>query len=110
MDLVESAAAAGAAASKIAALLSKDYIPLDPYVARIQEDKCTGCEACIPECAYTGALFMNEGTKKAQVNAALCKGCGACVAVCKPRALDLAGWSIDQMDAMVDAMVAEVSV
>ena len=35
MDLVESSAAAGAAASKIAALLSKDYIPLDPYVARI---------------------------------------------------------------------------
>ena len=51
---------------------------------------------------------MNEGTKKAEVNAALCKGCGACVAVCAPRALDLAGWSIAQMEAMVDAMVTEV--
>ena len=51
---------------------------------------------------------MNEASKKAEVNAALCKGCGACVAVCTPRALDLAGWSMDQMDAMVDAMVAEV--
>jgi len=108
MDLIESSAAAGAAASKIAAVLSKDFIPLDPYVARIQADKCTGCEACIPECSYTGAIFMNEASKKAEVNAALCKGCGACVAVCTPRALDLAGWSMDQMDAMVDAMVAEV--
>lgn len=107
MDLVESAAAAGAAASKVAAVLSKDFITLDPYVARVDADKCTGCEACLPECAYTGALFMN-GSKKAEVNAALCKGCGACVAVCEPRALDLAGWSLDQMEAMVDAMAAEV--
>jgi len=108
MDLVESAAAAGAASSKIAALLSKDYIPLDPYVARVDSDKCTGCEACLTECSYTGAIFQNPATKKAEVNAALCKGCGACVAVCEPRALDLAGWSIDQMEAMVDAMAAEV--
>ncbi len=108
MDLVESAAAAGAASSKIAALLSKDYIPLDPYVARVDADKCTGCEACLTECSYTGAIFQNPTTRKAEVNAALCKGCGACVAVCEPRALDLAGWSIDQMEAMVDAMAAEV--
>jgi heterodisulfide reductase subunit A2 len=108
MDLTESSAAAGAASSKIAALLSKDHIPLDPYVARVDADKCTGCEACLTECSYTGALFRNEGTKKAEVNAALCKGCGACVAVCEPRALDLAGWSLDQMEAMVDAMAAEV--
>ncbi|MBN8216354.1 MAG: CoB--CoM heterodisulfide reductase iron-sulfur subunit A family protein [Spirochaetes bacterium] len=108
MDLVESAAAAGAAASKVAAVLSKDFITLDPYVARVDAEKCTGCEACLPECAYTGALFMN-GSKKAEVNAALCKGCGACVAVCEPRALDLAGWSLDQMEAMVDAMASEVA-
>lgn len=108
MDLTESAAAAGAAASKIAALLSKDYIPLDPYVARVDAAKCTGCEACLSECSYTGAIYQNPTTKKAEVNAALCKGCGACVAVCAPRALDLAGWSLDQMEAMVDAMAAEV--
>jgi len=33
-------------------------------------------------------------------------GCGACVAVCPSRAIEVAGWTLDQFDAMVDAIVA----
>jgi heterodisulfide reductase subunit A len=103
MDLTEASAAAAAASSKAAILLGKDAIALDPYVANVREDRCDGCKLCLPECSYSGAIVMND-KGKATVNAALCKGCGACVAVCPTRALDLKGWSLEQIEAMVDAI------
>ncbi len=106
MDITEAAAGAAAASSKAAIVLGKDHIELDPYVALVNENKCDGCQKCLPECSYVGAIFMNKNGK-AQVNPALCKGCGACVAVCPHRALDLKGWSLEQIEAMVDA-IAEV--
>jgi heterodisulfide reductase subunit A len=47
-----------------------------------------------------------DGGERAVVNPALCSGCGACVAVCPTRAIDLAGWTLDEYDAMVDAIIA----
>ena len=112
MDVLESCAAAEAAAGKAAILLSRGSIELDPFVARVRAEECDGCEKCLGECEYKDALTMRTrpegGPKLAVVNAALCVGCGACVAVCPTRAIDLAGWSLDQFDAMVDALVAEV--
>jgi len=102
-------AAGEAAAVKASILLSKGAIALDPFVARVREEKCTGCELCLAECEYRGALTMADsadGRKVARVNPALCAGCGACAAVCEPRAIEIAGWSLDQFDAMVDALVA----
>lgn len=109
MDAVEAVAAGEAAAVKASILLSKGMIEMDPFVARVREEKCTGCELCLAECEYRGALTMAEtgdGRKVARVNPALCAGCGACAAVCEPRAIEVAGWSLDQFDAMVDALVA----
>jgi heterodisulfide reductase subunit A len=112
MDILESCAAAEAAAGKAAILLSRGSIELDPFVARVRAEKCDGCEKCLGECEYKDALTLRTrpegGPRLAVVNAALCVGCGACVAVCPARAIDLAGWSLDQFDAMVDALVAEV--
>ncbi len=113
MDIMESLQASSAASAKANILLASGDIPLDPFVARVDELKCTGCELCINECSYTGALTMIEKEvarkkkKVAYVNAALCKGCGACVAVCKPRAIDLQGWSVEQFEAMVEAIAKE---
>ena len=107
MDIMESCAAAEAAAVKVSILLSNPTINLDPFVARVNEERCDGCEKCLAECSYTGALTMVDrdgGRRVVSVNPAVCAGCGACVAVCPPRALDLAGWSLDQFDAMVDAI------
>jgi heterodisulfide reductase subunit A len=102
MDITEVSAGAAAASSKAAILLGEDSIALDPYVAFVREAKCDGCGLCVPECSYTGAIFV-DGDKKAHINSALCKGCGACVAVCPHRALDLNGWQLEQIEAMVDA-------
>jgi len=113
MDIIEIIQSSNTATAKAAALLSEPDIPLDPFVAVVDEDKCTGCGLCPKECSYEGALTMIEkevnGKKKkvAYVNGALCKGCGACVAVCEPRAINVNGWRLDQFEAMVDAIAKE---
>jgi heterodisulfide reductase subunit A len=106
-DITESAASASAAAAKAATVLSKGYVELDPYVAVVDPAKCDGCGECLAVCAYTGALVQNGS--KVEINAALCKGCGACVAVCPKQAIELKGWTVEQYDAMVDAILADES-
>jgi heterodisulfide reductase subunit A len=115
-DITETSAAALAAASKAAIILSKEFAELDPYVAYVNPELCTGCESCLEECGYLGALEMIEmevnGQKvqRAQVNSALCKGCGACVAECPvPEAIDVKGYSLKSLERMVDAFVEEVN-
>jgi heterodisulfide reductase subunit A len=109
MDVTEAMASAGTAAAKATILLAEPDIPLEPFVAVVDEKKCTGCGLCPAECSYDGALTMAEknGKKLAVVNPALCKGCGACVAVCPVRAINVAGWTLDQFDAMVETIAKE---
>lgn len=114
MDASETASAAGAAAAKAGILLSEAELSLDPFIATVRLDRCNGCNDCLAECSYEGAITMvarenlavEQSEKVAWINPALCKGCGACVAVCPTRALDVAGWSLDQYEAMVDAIAA----
>ena len=108
-DITESIASASAAAAKATALLSTGHVELDPFVAHVDATLCAGTGACVAECPYPGAVELHDypdGSKCAVVNPALCSGCGACVAVCPTRAIDLAGWTLGQYDAMVDAIVA----
>lgn len=113
MDITESCAAASAAAAKSAVLLATGTIELDPFVAQVDVDQCDGCGDCVQECMSTRAITLVETEvdgrpeKRAAVNAALCTGCGMCVAVCGPRAIQVAGWRLDQFEAMVDALAAE---
>jgi heterodisulfide reductase subunit A2 len=107
-DVGESCTSASAAAAKVMTLLSSDHVDLDPFVAHVDAKKCEGHGLCVKECEYAGALTMQEypdGRHRAVVNPAQCAGCGACVAVCPTRAINLAGWTLDQYDAMVDALV-----
>jgi heterodisulfide reductase subunit A len=112
-DVGESCAAAAAAAVKSAAILTRGYVELDPFVAEVDLSKCTGTGACVEACLAEGALFMAdmevEGQKvqRAQVNPALCLGCGACVAVCPANAINVQGWTLKQYEAMVDMIVSD---
>ena len=113
MDITESCASASAAAAKVSSLLGKEYIESDPFVAYIDPDKCCGTGACIEECSFVNAISLVERKvngrimRQAEVNGALCKGCGMCVPICPNNAIQLEGWSIEQYDAMVDAIVAD---
>jgi heterodisulfide reductase subunit A len=112
-DVGETCAAAGAAAVKAAAILTRGYVELDPFVAEVDLSKCTGTGACVEACLAPGALTMAdvevEGQKvrRARVNPALCLGCGACVAVCPENAINVQGWTLKQYEAMVDMIVSD---
>ena len=113
MDIGETCNGAAAAAVKAAALLSRGYVELDPFVAEVDIQKCQGAGTCVAACLSDGALGLVEmdidGQKvqRAQVTPAFCTGCGACVAVCLENAIDVNGWTLKQYEAMVDAIVSQ---
>jgi len=111
MDILESCAAAGAAAAKASALLSRDTIEMDPFRARVDADRCQGHAKCVEACAHQRAIelvpWQRDGrtVNIARVNSALCNGCGMCVPVCPTGAIQVAGWRLDHFEAMVDALI-----
>ncbi|MDX9862047.1 MAG: CoB--CoM heterodisulfide reductase iron-sulfur subunit A family protein [Rhodospirillales bacterium] len=109
MDSTEAASGATAAAVKASTILSRGFVELDPYVAQVDAELCTGTGACAEECPHEGCITLvdpGDGKgRKAKVNPALCTGCGMCVAVCPNIAIEVNGWTLRQYEAMVDAIV-----
>jgi heterodisulfide reductase subunit A len=113
MDTGEACNGASSAAVKTSSLLGRGYVELDPFVAEVDLEKCTGTGACVEACLREEALTLvememdGEKVQRAEVNPALCNGCGACVAVCPENAINVKGWTLKQYEAMVDMIVAD---
>ncbi|MCL1917496.1 MAG: CoB--CoM heterodisulfide reductase iron-sulfur subunit A family protein [Peptococcaceae bacterium] len=120
-DIPDTVAQAGAAAAKVVALLSKDEMETEPIVAKVDTDRCSGCGFCIPICPYKAISFTDltervhgsvawgptgKEVKRqvANVNNGLCQGCGACTVNCRAGALDLLGFTNEQILAEVDSL------
>jgi heterodisulfide reductase subunit A len=84
-DIQDTVSQASAAASRAATILSNEQLEIDPLIAMVDEDVCTGCGICIEICPYE-ARTINEKKRIAEVNDALCAGCGACIAACPSNA------------------------
>lgn len=56
-------------------------------IIQIDEDKCTGCGECIPNC-HEGALQMIDG-KARLISDLMCDGLGACIGHCPEGAIDI---------------------
>jgi len=73
---------------RLAQLLGKAYLPLDPacgeekprQVAVIAEADCIGCTKCLPACPVDAIVGANKHMHT--VIAGHCTGCGLCVAPC----------------------------
>ncbi|RDH88121.1 MAG: disulfide reductase [endosymbiont of Escarpia spicata] len=102
-DIPETVSQAGAAASKVIALLSKDQLAHSPTVAKVRDPWCTGCEMCVDACPYD-AIALVDG--KAHVNEVLCEGCGSCVGVCVRAAIDVKNVTQLQVHEMISAIMA----
>jgi heterodisulfide reductase subunit A len=83
-DIPESVAQGKAAASGVAALLSKGKIRIESIIAHINEDLCIGCSLCEEVCPY-GAITVEN--MKSSVVEALCRGCGVCASICPEKAI-----------------------
>ena len=103
-DIPDSVAQASAAAAKALGLFSHPELEREPIVARVNEETCVHCRACINACPY-GAIEDYEITDRegnvirtvARVNEGVCQGCGTCVAVCRSNSIDLDGFTDEQV-------------
>jgi heterodisulfide reductase subunit A2 len=100
-DIQDTVAQASAAASRAATILSQDELEIDPLIAMVDEDACTGCGICVEVCPYE-ARTLNERKRIAEVNEALCVGCGGCIAACPSNASIHKNFTKKQLLNMVD--------
>jgi heterodisulfide reductase subunit A len=102
----ESVASGLAAVTQAAAVLMRGVAELDPQVAVVNPDACTGCGECVEACPF-GAISMvgSDGVEIAAINATGCKGCGGCVPACPEGAIDLQGYTDAQVRAMIDGLL-----
>ncbi len=107
----ESLAEALAAASRAATLLTQDTLPLDATVSRPIDENCDGCAFCVDACpfqAITLLEYIRDGSvkKTVEVSEVKCKGCGSCMATCPKRGIMVSGFTLDQLEAQIDAALA----
>lgn len=112
-DIPESVAQASAAAVKACSLFSKDMMDTEPMVAYVSLALCSGCLVCEGVCPYHAISSKKISGRNggdiiervvADVNTSLCQGCGACAVSCRSGALNLKGFTHEQLLAEVDAL------
>jgi Fe-S-cluster-containing hydrogenase component 2 len=54
--------------------------------AKVDEEKCTGCETCVSECPSEAINMVEE---KAAVDEETCIDCGVCVDACPEEAISM---------------------
>jgi heterodisulfide reductase subunit A2 len=80
----------------LSGLVEGKRLEISPVVARVDQDRCSGCHVCVPVCPYR-AIGFDDARDVSLVNAILCQGCGTCVAACPTGAM--------QGDHFTDAMI-----
>ena len=106
----ESIAQALAAAARAATLLAKSHIELEANQA-IVDPSCDGCALCLDVCPFEAISLITVArdgveTKSIAVNPALCKGCGLCQGTCPKDGISVAGFSMRQINAQIQAALA----
>ncbi len=100
-DIQDTVSQGSAAASRAATILSQEELEIDPLIAMVDEEVCTGCGICVEVCPYE-ARTLNERKRIAEVNDALCAGCGGCIAACPSNASTHKNFTKKQLMNMVD--------
>ena len=106
-DIPETVAQASGAAAKAISLLANSEIVKEPIVAAVDEDLCVGCRLCVQMCPYN-ARSWDTDRRVATVNAVLCEGCGACAAGCPSGATRQDGFTDEQINAAIEAILQRI--
>jgi heterodisulfide reductase subunit A len=105
-DIPDAVAQGAAAAARVDGMISKGTVLIEPVVATIDADHCSGCRICNNLCPF-GAIEFVEDDKVSKVNAVLCKGCGTCVAACPAGAIAGAHFSDTQILAELEGLLRD---
>jgi heterodisulfide reductase subunit A len=106
-DIPDTVAQAKGAAGSVLALLNQGKVSIEPIVADITAEACSGCHVCEALCPYAALEFdQKEGVMT--VNQVLCKGCGVCPSACPSGAITMRHFTNVQIQAQVDALTRPV--
>jgi heterodisulfide reductase subunit A len=106
-DIPDAVAQAKGAASSAAALMSKGEVEIEPFYAVVSPERCIGCGMCVENCAYGAVELVDDKRfgRIASVNQALCKGCGACAGNCRCSAINIKGFTAEQIFEMITGRI-----
>jgi ferredoxin len=109
-NISESVQSSLSAAVKINALTKNPTIMLEPIIARVNFEACTWCGKCAEVCEYDAIHPLEMfGRTVASVNEATCKGCGMCAPACPVDAIDIAQYSNNEIEGMIDGFVEDLT-
>ncbi len=100
-NIPDTIAQAEGAASRAAIPIMLEKVSVEPMIAEIDPERCSGCGICTTLCPY-GAVSLDELHKIATITDVLCKGCGTCVAACPSGASQQRGFTDQQLLAMIE--------
>jgi len=107
-DIPYSVAHGSAAAAQAAAVLGKGTWVVEPLVAKVNEDLCSGCRICESACSYNAIRLEKVGDRDvAKVTEGLCRGCGICSSACPMDAIAMPNYSDKQIVAQVQAAMGK---
>jgi heterodisulfide reductase subunit A len=86
----------------VGGMITKGQVMIEPVVASINEEECSGCRICNTMCPYNAIEFQNGEQNVSHVITALCKGCGTCVAACPAGAITGAHFNNEQIFAEIE--------
>ena len=97
-----------AAASRALLPLVLRELTVEPIIAVVDHEKCTGCGTCVSICEYNAPKIVQSthGRMIAEIDPILCKGCGTCAARCPGRAIETNEFTRPQTMAMIKEALA----
>lgn len=106
-DIPDSVAQGAAAAARVQGMVTSGTVEIEPVVATIHEELCSGCRICNTMCPFN-AIEYDAEKQVSVINQALCKGCGTCVAACPAQAISGAHYSNEQVLAELHGLLYDV--
>ena len=99
-DIPAAVSQGAAAAARVQGMITRGTVQIEPVVATIDEERCSGCRVCNELCPFH-AIEFDEAKRVSRVISTLCKGCGTCVCACPAQAITGAHFSNDQIEAEI---------
>jgi len=103
-DIPATVAQGAAAAARVGGMITKGTVQIEPIVATIDEENCSGCRICNNLCPYNAIEYL-EDKKVSHIIESLCKGCGTCVAACPAQVITGAHFSNNQIFAEIEGLL-----
>ncbi|MCJ7824360.1 MAG: 4Fe-4S binding protein, partial [Anaerolineales bacterium] len=106
-DIPATVVQGAAASARVQGMITQGEVEIEPIVATIHEENCSGCRICNTLCPYNAIDFI-EDKMVSVINQALCKGCGTCIAACPAQAITGAHYSNEQIIAEMEGLLYDV--